>query len=290
MRRLLLAFALVACSDPYVPPPPPDGARACDPLDVAASSTAIATVVAAGRDKDGVVYLVDKTPAPGLGVSGERRAFVGTGNALQRKKIASVDETDAAITIALNDAADFQIKMEHTGFDGPITRMGIFRSGLSAARTFNLDVEGEVLTFVPPAESAAFKVDNIAGFDLQYAGTTADGRRLLVMQPIVDFTLDKIRVFFGTPDRMIERKFVPEKSTFASFTSLVFYVDGVETTATLTSFLTGPGSGEARIEQGTRTITTLTPVPGSPGEVIDGGAPPKAPAATFTAGLSFLCF
>lgn len=288
---LALGLASAGCQGPYVPPPPPQGTRACDPLAVAPPPpVTLATIIAAGRGEDGAVYVVDTTSVPGSGLAGERRAFVGTGNALERKTIAVASETEADLTLSLNTAADFQIKVEHTGYAGPVTRMGIFRGGLSAAATFNLDLEGEVLTLMAASELSSFTITSIAGVEIMYAGTASDGRRLVVTQPTVDFTLDKLRVFYGTPDRMIERTLAENGAIVTSFTSLIFDVDGVKTIAHLTfpqSAETGAGAtgGAARIEQNNQTIATLTPVPGSPGAP----ASPKPPASTFTTGLAFLC-
>ncbi|MBX3230213.1 MAG: hypothetical protein KIT84_24725 [Labilithrix sp.] len=290
MKRLLpfVALLVAACEDPYVPPPPPSGARPCDPLAASPEPLALATVIAAGSAADGTIYVVDKTPAPSAGVAGERRAFVSAGTALKRVKVAAVHESEEELLLSLNDAADLQLKVEHEGFDGPATRMAVFRGVLGEATTFNPEIDGEVLTPVAADAYAGLTLEDLPAVDVLYAATASDGRRFLVLHPTGVVTTETLRVFLGPPDRMVE--YTVLSAAFATFTTVVFDVDGIQTVATLTTAESNPMSGAARLEDGAGIIATLTPLPGSPGEVVDGAAPPKAPAATFTTGLSFLCF
>lgn len=141
-----------------------------------------------------------------------------------------------------------------------------------------------------------------------YDATSDDGRRLVAFTTNVDYSDDKVRVFFGPPERLAQRTLL--HVYYDSTVHLEIDLDGVDTTAQL-NFCLGEMFGPTRLEQRDGLTTALTPVPRTPGDCSfedagppaeagapdAGGAvapafvpPPRLDPATELAGLRFYCF
>lgn len=269
----------------------------CDPLVVATAPITLGDLVGAGRAADGTVYVLDRTPNDRAAV----RAFVSAGTVLRRRKIYGSGETPDFVTVTLDAdrTAPLQVKVDLAS--GKATRMGVFRGPLDPkTKTFDIGTQGEQLTLLAASDLSGFTLADVPSAHVIYAATTADAHRFMAFMPDVDYSDDKVRVFYGTDDRMTERK-VYSMSEDSSI-HLAFDLDGVRTNAQLTFCSSWSGWGPPRLEPAGGTPIPLTPVPGSPGaggcagiaaDAGDAGAPaptPPADPATLTAGLTFYCF
>jgi hypothetical protein len=274
--------------------------RTCDPLAVDAAPIALAEIVGAGRAPDGTVYVIDRGP---LGIGTGLRAFVSDGATLRRRKVLGSGEgPDFVIATIGDDAANpLQARIELTG--GKAARMGVFRGPPDPkTKSFELGVQGDELTLLGAGELATFSVVNLAEIDVMYDATTPDGHRLVIFTPVIDYTDDEVRLFYGTDDDLAERRihFISRDSSI----HVTFDLDGVTTTAHLVSRLSGGMWGPPRLQpEGGGPSTPLTPVPGSPGTdwnesqaSLDAGGDaatpaqsPREDAATLVARLHFRC-
>ena len=149
--------------------------------------------------------------------------------------------------------------------NGTTTKMGVYRGALTDKKSFEVGKEGDVLTLVGSDVVAAFELRNLPGdIVAEYDATIADGHRIFVTRPKVDWHYEDFRVFYGTPERMEEHRLVT--ASRGSTTYITFELDGLEQTAVFPSTLSSP-IDTARLMSGPTTsqpLTLLTPV--SPGE------------------------
>ncbi|MBX3223859.1 MAG: hypothetical protein KF795_25325 [Labilithrix sp.] len=191
--------------------------QACSPLEGVTQPITIDKVVGAGRHADGTIYVLDEGRP-------DYRAFVSEGSVLQRKKVAGSGSAPDWVSVSVTDAnGPFALKVE--GASGVPTRMAVFR-GEPKGKTFEIGAEGDVLELVDASTYASLAVRNIPGtVNVEYDTSTSDGRRIVVTRPEVDWSYEDFRVFFGTPERMVER---PVRSVSrGSSTHITFDVDGV---------------------------------------------------------------
>jgi hypothetical protein len=207
---------------------------ACDPVDPAPIK--LGTILGAGRDTDGTLYVVDLPQGPG-----SERVFVSSGATLQRQPIAGsggVDDgsggTGYVFTINYGTTA-FSLELE-TNAAGP-TAMGVVHGTLTT-RTFTIGQQGSVLTLVPASQIATIPATDIPSF-INYNLTLSDGRALLVASPVLgDGVYEYYRVFFGTPDNMVER-LVFQVNQDADTTTIKFMGDGEMAEVSSSIALTG---------------------------------------------------
>ena len=176
-------------------------------------------MIGAGRDTNGTIYVLDRGRP-------EYRAFVSAGSVLQRKKVLGTGSSDGWTVASVADgSAPFTLKVEAPG--GAAARMGIFRGDLHAkgAKDFDIGTEGEVLELVTAAAYGAHPVRNLpAATVVEYDASTEDGHRLVLMRPETDWGYEDFRLFYGTPDQMVERKLTSASRGAATY--LTFTMDG----------------------------------------------------------------
>jgi hypothetical protein len=190
-------------------------------------------------------------------------------------------------TRLVSDAATTQGRHRKRQTD---THGSLSRPADPKTKSFEIGVQGEELTLLAESDLSAFTLANISSIQVMYAATTNEGHRLVVFTTDVDYTDDKVQAFYGTDDRMIQRK------VFSIFydhaVHLDFDLDGVRTTAELI-FGFSPIWGAPRLKLATGVTLPLTPVPGSPGSSVsggdagDGGATQLAQPAVLVSGLRF---
>ncbi len=277
--------------------------KVCDPLVVDASPIVLGPLVGAGRAKDGTVYVVDRA-ANGY----ELRAFVSDGTTLRRRKVYGTGESGGVYMLMLSDdpTNGLQVRIESNSDCTP-TRMGVFVGPPDPkTKSFEIGVQGEELELVSATDLASFTLVDLATVRIMYAATTHDNRYFIATAPEVDYSTDKIRVFFGPKDRVLQRK-VHSVNTDSS-QHLEIDVDGGRTKVQLNYCNSWEGWGHSRLEGGAN--APLFPIPGSPGglqcpsfvdagEASDAGADaaagapalPTKPkeAAELVAGLRFYC-
>ena len=240
----------------------------CDPLQTVTTPVTLGQVVGIGKDQEGTVYLVDEAPNVG------QRLFVSMGSVLVRQPvggIGSVGDTDGGMLIVVGggDAASPLSIEVRTDAAGHATAMGIFK-GLLATKFFDLGSEGESLQLLTTDAISEFTLQNLPGtLTFERMGTLADGRELIVTTPDVDATENDVRVFFGTPSELKERRVTPTVQPM-SYTTLTFDLDGRQAVATFSSALN------------TGVVSALS-VAGQVFPVTD------APVGTNLAGVTFLC-
>jgi hypothetical protein len=292
---MLLAAVACSCSKSSSDSAPAVAGRACDPLAAEAAPIALAEVIGAGRAADGTVFVLDRERS-------NIRGFVSEGNVLRRKNVVGSGETPDFVAATLDDPSG-RIEVRVDIANGRATRMGVARALDPGSKTFEIGPENE-LTLLSPADLSSFQVANIAGIGVMYAATTEDGHRFFAFEPTIDLSNDAVRVFYGTPDRMIERRVA--QVARSSFVIIDFDLEGTRTIANLTFCLT-PGV-RPTLQPTDGPIIPLTPIPGSPGGTRcpsfdgtdagpdagseeDGGLPDRvSPPGALVSGLSFVCF
>jgi hypothetical protein len=246
----------------------PVATRACDPLSVEAPPISLRSVYVAGRAANGTIYVLDGNPAGGF------RGFISEGALLRRHIVNGWGGGDGYVVATID--LDLQVRVDLDG-SAP-KRMGIFRGQPDPmTKSFDIDTQGEALTFLAASDLDGFTVANIAsGYEaVVYAATAADGHHFLLFQPTVDSGPNDMTVFYGLADRVAQRKLLGVVTD--STIHLDFDLDGVRTTAQLNF---GPfvpsGFGPTRLQPAGGATIPLTRVTGS--------------SADLVAGLDFLCF
>lgn len=252
----------------------------CDPLVAAAAPITLGPIVGAGRASDGKIYVVDRG-APGF------RAFVSDGNSLRRFVVLGSGETDTFVTVTIDDdpSTPLQIKVDLS--KGAATRMGIYRGPPDPlTKTFEIGVQGEELALVDKSALAGLSLVNISDYRVTYDATTPDGHRLMELEPLVDPSEARIRLFYGTDDHMVQRRVL--SVAVDNDLHLVVDIDGVQRKVLL-AYCHG-NFGPSRIDD-----VPLTSVPGMPSgdacpSMDDGGFPRRPTSEELVKGLTFYCF
>jgi hypothetical protein len=217
-----------------------DSGRLCDPVaDVDRASELLRPLVA-GRDAEGIVYVLDQLGPEllvfvsesdhvlrQLPVAGEGEGPLASGSRFRQVTV----EGDPGFTLLLETATDgTQVFSKH-----PPGRID------PAAPD-----AGEELQPVDLAELDAFMVRGLAGeVSLEYYGAfadTAEDRRVVVIRPSHDWSYDDFRVFIGTHDRMIERRVLHvERQRDGGTTTIEIMYEGSEATLTFPAVLGDAG-------------------------------------------------
>lgn len=98
--------------------------------------------------------------------------------------------------------------------------MGVFRGAPDPkTKSFEIGVQGEELTLLSAADLGSFTLVNASSILVTYAATTDDGHRFMMFEPEIDRSDDKVRVFYGTDDRMLGRKVLSSDAAASSASS-----------------------------------------------------------------------
>jgi hypothetical protein len=220
---------LMACGGGGAAPAP----RPCDPFAVMTKSITLATVMGVGRDATGTIYVVD-----GHGENPER-LFASSGTTLVRQKVGgtgTASDGSGTLLVMTSGTPDAPLTVEVQVSGGHATAMGLYR-GTLATKTFAIGSMGETLQLMSAGDIAGFSLQNLPGtVSATHVATTADGRWLVVTQPDVDATVTDVRVFFGTPDALRERRVIPTAQP-RSYAQIEFDLDGQTATARFASSL-----------------------------------------------------
>ena len=227
--------------------PTPD---ACDPLADLGTPITLANILGAGRHADGTLYVVDD------GGRDHQRAFISNGDVLQRFIVAGSGSSGAENLTLSIASPEVTIRIDSPG-PHPV-RMGVVRGKLDD-KTFEVGTTGDVLEIVDAEALAGLTVKNVPGnVVVEYNASLPDGLRLFVSRPEVDWTYEDFRVFFGTPDNMVERPLV--HASRGNTTFLTFTVDGVDFQAVIPSAALGDRA-PATLAYGTAPGITMTLLP-----------------------------
>ena len=172
---------------------------ACDPLSPQPLPLSLGSVVAAGRDSSGTIYVVDM-------VDGSYRIFASDGGTLVRQPLMSWSRTPAnSYTFAVNDHDPaFALRID-MGSDASVNRMGVF-FGRLPTETFVIGQQGEELTILSDNDYATMPVCDYlpAKVVMEYAATLPDGRMIVITRPRDQWSYADFRLFFGGVDTMVE--------------------------------------------------------------------------------------
>jgi len=272
----------------------------CDPLTVDAAPIALGTLVAAGKSAaDGTVYVLDRGP---VGTTSGVRAFVSDGSVLRRRNVAGTGEgADFVIATVDDPAGRLDVRVDIA--NGSATHMAITRNGPDpGSKTF---VGGEELVLLAVSDLSTFTLANIAGVRVTYAATASDGHRFYAFEPTIDNRQGALRAFYGTADRVVERRVLSESRDLTIH--LEIDLDGVPTLVQLNSCGENPYFGPTRLQPEGAPAILLTPMPGAlscpilPEAGTDAGADggsdagayeftPRADDTTLVSGATFVCF
>jgi hypothetical protein len=249
---------------------------------------ALGEFVGGGRAADGTVVAVDRLLGTGL------RLFVAEGGSLtlRRRNGTGASETSDAITLSSSDGLHVRIELLA---NGAVKRIGIFRGAIVDPKSKSFEIgKEEELSLLTQAALSSFTLESVVEANasrVSHSATTPDQRKLIVISG--PLATDPLRVFFGTSDRMAQRRVINQSVDHTLH--LTFDLDGVAANALLTRCGPSPVWGSPRITMADGTSIPLTPVEGSEGCPTqlpnDAGASstPIRSGASLVAGNQFFC-
>jgi hypothetical protein len=234
-HALLVAVVLASCGGGSSLGP---ASKTCDPLADDPQPITLGEVLGAGRDENGVVYVIGRPP------QGATRLFVSDGMALKRQPTSgsgSGSQPDGGsfeiVTSGMGDAAlAVEIVTDALG----TVSMGIVH-GVLATKTFTIGMQGDTVTVLGPDALEGYTVENLPGrIYVEYVAALPDGRTMVVTRPEVDWSYADFRVFLSTSatSPLLEQKVI--NISRGSFTSIIFDLDGRQARAHFSSSL-APG-------------------------------------------------
>jgi hypothetical protein len=240
-NRLMIlgvALALAACGAE------PAALEACDPFAAEPQPLALGTILAAGEDAAGVLYVVEQPAAQG---DGKLRVFVSEGDALYRKRVlGSGVQGGGDFTVSFEDGST-PSRLVFQRSAGAVTGMALVhdrdRSFLDA-----LGPEAERLTLVKEAEVRDRALHNLPGeIVLEHLGSVDDGNgmhTIVVTRPRDDWSYEDFRLFYGAEGQLTEREV--ENVSRGNATFIEFDVDGATYLVVFGSPL-GPSESTLRV-------------------------------------------
>ncbi len=243
--------------------------RPCDPLAAHELPIELGSVIAAGRDGNGAIYVAATPP-------GELYAhvFVSAGDTLYRKRVVgsgtSGDGVDADFTWSFDDGLTTR-RLVAERRAGAITGIAL---AASRERSFfaELGPDAELLAIIDASALSDLKVRNLSGeVVVEFVARAADGSVLVVTRPRDDASYEDFRVFYGRDGQLSERSVANFGRTKSGSTYFTFSNDGDEFEA---YFPSSDGAQEAPTLSGAGDMLTLT----------SGEATAEA-----LAGMSFVC-
>jgi len=261
---LALGFATACGSDPASPFGTDGGIGAtagfssylpCDPFAASEQPIVLGTVLGAGRDAAGTIYVVNA----------KGQVFISVDGVLIRQRVAGSGTGPDFWVYSLADHTPPLTVQGNPQPDGSL-RMGIF-TGAMTTKTFVIGEQGEELTVLDAADVAALPVRDLPGeVVLEYAAALPDGRQLVVTRPRDDMSYTDFRLFLGDGGQLSERKVVQvQRFKDGGSTLIVFVLDRVPATASFPvefadgGFAPGPASLETPAD--TLPLTRLSAAP-----------------------------
>jgi hypothetical protein len=255
LPHLLAAiFGLVGCGGGGSSPGP--ASKTCDPLADDPQPITLGEVLGAGRDANGVVYVIDQPH------QGEPRLFVSEGMALRRRPTsgsgAGEQPDGSSFEIVTSGMGDAALAVEVVTDAGGALTMGVFHGAL-ATKTFTIGMQGDTVTVLGPDALEGYALENLPGrIYVEYVATLPDGRTMVVTRPEVDWSYADFRVFLSTSatSPLLERRVI--NIVRASFTNILFDLDGTQAAAHFSSSL-APGPSTLSVGADSFELTVMTP-------------------------------
>ena len=258
--------------------------RPCDPLTPRAVPITLGTVLGAGRDASGTLYVADEAPSvPNQLGSTPNRVFVSQGTTLFRKVVtgsgSSGGGAEADYTFSFEDGAESSALLIQVR-GGKTTAMGL---GPANSKGFIGD-PGAVTTMLTVQDSSAvsaFTLQNLPGdVAIEYVADVDDGQVVVVTHPKYDYTYTDFRLFLGQPDNLLERRVEDVSRTRSSDTLIQFLVGNSQARAHFTYVLEPATDGGIISHPGPGTLSGFGP---------DQSMTQRFPTPTTLDGLSFTC-
>jgi len=273
----LFLLTLAACSNAHVASSDA-GSRAgpCDPLAPHELPVTLGTVLGVGQDSAGTIYMADEVTAPY-----SDRVFVSSGNSLWRKRVsgsgqsggtADRDYTFSYVNGSNNQALLIQIR-------GGVTAAMALGPGDSRAFVGAADSGQSALTVLDRSAISTMTLRNLPGdVVIEYVADVSNGNIVIVTRPQDDWTDKSFKVFYGTPNAMIERPLI--SFSRGNDTYITFQVDSAPYLAHFVLTME-PADGGVNVQH---PPGTLEPGDGSTWTLTE-----RLPTPTALAEFSFTC-
>jgi len=232
-------------------PPEIDAAprAACDPFAPEPDSTLPplpTTVLAAGRDTAGTIYVVAASDSGAW-------VLISDGGTLVRQYLSNWTFSSDSEAFALGDhnpPCTLQIdrSLDSSGI-GPVTRMGVVFALLDSA--FVIGEQGEELTLLGPQDYANMPVDGVIPNQVvaAYTARLPDGRTMVITRPRHSSGLSSYQVFLGPAADLVERTVtLVLRDDNNGTTTFWFDLDGQTAVAELAELSPDGGTGSGTLE------------------------------------------
>jgi hypothetical protein len=225
MSRLAIAAVLLvtngcshaaSSSEPETP---------CDPL--ATHSTSLATILGAGQDPAGTVYVVERGGVPTQ--PSLVRVFVVSRGSLIRQHVIGSGGIGASEEIETFQSADGSTAPRDLDIhlDGDkATSITMGPEGSAKSGIEGLDAGAATpLVLVDPSSVRGLPATDLPG-SVSYVADSSDGRAIVVTSPLEnDLGTAGFHLFYGTPSSMPERPIVSFDQALSGYPSIGFTVD-----------------------------------------------------------------
>lgn len=250
----------------------------CDPLGT--HPTTLATILGAGQDPTGTVYVVDRGGVPTQ--PSIVRVFVVRGGSLIRQDVIGSGALGGSEDIETFQSADGSAPPRDLDIqlDGDkATSMTLGPEGSAKSRIAGVDAGAATpLVLVDPSSVQGLPATDLPG-SVSYVADSSDGRAIVVTSPLEnDVGTAGFHLFYGTPSSMLERPIVSFEQATSGYPSIGFAVDSQTFVMAISSL--PPADGGFLNEPGPVTLTG------------DGQSVPftlRLPTPTTLDGFTFTC-
>lgn len=255
---------------------PPADAGPCDPLAPHELPVILGKVLGVGKGSTGTLYLADEAPA-----TYQYRVFVSQGNVLWRKRVmgsgSNGDGADVDYTLGYEDGASNSALLVQ--IRGGVTTGMALGPGDSRAFLDVNDPDQVQLVVVDASVLNTMTLRNLPGdVYIEYVADVSNGDVIVVTRPLDDWTYAQFRVFYGTPDAMLERTVVSVAR--GDDTYVTFQVGSVDYLAHFVGGFESSDGGAGEVDE----PGTLDPGDGSVLTITE-----RLPTPTTLTGFSFTC-
>jgi len=221
MTALLLA---IGCQGDDV------GDTPCDPLAARPEPIVLGEILGIGRDAEGTLYVADETASASDG-----RVFISEGDVLVRRPVAgggSSNESGVSVrTLTIEGPEPLRLLIE-TGSSEK--RMALSRTEERVQSIDDLGSDAELLEVLDEEALEGLELRNLPGdVEIEYLVETERGELLLVVRPAdEELDYDDFRLFFGPPERLLEREVeTVRRQRDGGTTNILFQLNGDEADA-----------------------------------------------------------
>jgi hypothetical protein len=180
------------------------GDTPCDPLAAQPQPIVLGEILGIGRDAAGTLYVADETASASDG-----RVFISDGDVLVRQRVLGGGSSSVSgvsvRTLTIDGREPLRLLIE----TGPSeTRMALARTEERVQGIDDLGSDAELLKVLDEDSLDGLELRNLPGdVEIEYLVETERGELLLVVRPAdEELDYDDFRLFFGPPERLLERE------------------------------------------------------------------------------------